>query len=109
MVDEFGREWEVEEVVLDVSEAGLGFSISGGRDREPDPDHYIRITNVTEGGAVARDGRLRIGDVILKVNEVDVVNVDHQFAVNALQRPGRFVRLVSHLHVCKPVSIRYSS
>jgi hypothetical protein len=51
-VDESGREWEVEEVLLDVSRTGLGFSISGGRDREPDPvynDKYIRVTDISPG------------------------------------------------------------
>ena len=53
LVDESGREWEVEEVLLDVSRTGLGFSISGGRDREPDPvynDKYIRVTDISQIG-----------------------------------------------------------
>uniref|UniRef100_A0A915EKW2 Uncharacterized protein n=1 Tax=Ditylenchus dipsaci TaxID=166011 RepID=A0A915EKW2_9BILA len=94
IVDEFGREWEVEEVLLDASSTGLGFSISGGRDRDPEPDHYIRVTDISPGGAVDRDGRIKVGDVILKVNHTDVVNVDHQFAVDALQGAGTFVQLL---------------
>ena len=52
IVDETGQEWEVEEVILDVSKTGLGFSISGGRDRELDPffgDKYIRVTDISPG------------------------------------------------------------
>lgn len=82
-------------MLLDASETGLGFSISGGRDREPDPDYYIRITDITPGGAVARDRRIKVGDVILQVNGVDCVNVDHQFAVGELKKAGSFVKLVS--------------
>jgi len=52
IIDETGQDWEVEEVVLDVSKTGLGFSISGGRDRELDPvfgDKYIRVTDISPG------------------------------------------------------------
>jgi hypothetical protein len=60
MVDELGREWEVEEVLLDTSSLGLGFSIAGGMNRPREPDHHIRVTNIEPGGAVARDGRIRL-------------------------------------------------
>uniref|UniRef100_A0A183CLE0 Calcium/calmodulin-dependent serine protein kinase/membrane-associated guanylate kinase n=1 Tax=Globodera pallida TaxID=36090 RepID=A0A183CLE0_GLOPA len=46
-------------------------------------------------GGVARDGRIRVGDVILKVNNTDTVDVPHQVAVNALKSAGSVVRLVS--------------
>jgi len=94
IIDELGREWEVEEVLLDASQTGLGFSISGGRDRDPEPDYHIRVTDVSAGGAVARDGHVRVGDVILKVNGNDVVDVEHQVAVDYLERAGPFVRLL---------------
>ncbi len=47
------------------------------------------------GGAAAIDGRLRIGDVIARVNNVSVVDVTHASAVDALKRAGNTVRLVS--------------
>jgi hypothetical protein len=43
---------------------------------------------------VARDGRIRTGDVILKVNTTDTVDVPHQVAVDALKSSGSVVRLV---------------
>lgn len=49
----------MEDVVLEKNQTGLGFSISGGRDRSDDPDHYIRVTEISKGGAVARDGRIK--------------------------------------------------
>lgn len=85
----------MEEVLLDASETGLGFSISGGRDRDPDPDYYIRVTDISPGGAVSQDKRIKVGDVILQVNGVDCVNVDHQYAVRELQKAGTFVKLAS--------------
>ncbi|KAI1724131.1 PDZ domain (Also known as DHR or GLGF) domain-containing protein [Ditylenchus destructor] len=94
LIDEQGREWEVEDVVLEKNQTGLGFSISGGKDRQPDPDHYIRVTDISPGGAVARDGRIRKDDVILKVNNVDCINVEHNVAVEALKASGSVVRLL---------------
>ena len=51
----------MEAVDLERGETGLGFSISGGSDH----DHFIRVTNIVEGGAVARDGRIKF--VLLSV------------------------------------------
>ncbi|KAI6243999.1 Guanylate kinase [Aphelenchoides fujianensis] len=92
-IDELGREWEVEHVVLERGQTGLGFSISGGIDKPPDPDHLIRVTDVADGGAVARDGRIRKNDVIMRVNNVDCENVKHEVAVEALKNSGSIVRL----------------
>lgn len=50
------------------------------------------------GGAAALDGRLRVGDVITRVNNVSVVDVSHASAVDALKRAGNTVRLVSSVH-----------
>uniref|UniRef100_A0A914EP37 Uncharacterized protein n=2 Tax=Acrobeloides nanus TaxID=290746 RepID=A0A914EP37_9BILA len=94
LIDQHGVEWEVEDVVLEKNQTGLGFSISGGRDRSDDPDHYIRVTEISKGGAVARDGRIKVGDVILKVNNTDTVDVEHQVAVDALKNSGSVVRLL---------------
>uniref|UniRef100_A0A914D1Z2 Uncharacterized protein n=1 Tax=Acrobeloides nanus TaxID=290746 RepID=A0A914D1Z2_9BILA len=94
IVDEQGREWEVEEIDLDTSIMGLGFSISGGIDRDPEPDYYIRITEILPDGVVARDGRVKLGDVILKVNNIDCANVPHETAVKALQMAGPVVTLL---------------
>uniref|UniRef100_A0A3B4BZS8 Disks large homolog 1 n=1 Tax=Pygocentrus nattereri TaxID=42514 RepID=A0A3B4BZS8_PYGNA len=74
--------------------SGLGFSIAGGTDNPhigEDPSIYI--TKVIPGGAAAQDGRLRVNDVILRVNEVDVRDVTHSKAVEALKEAGSLVRL----------------
>ena len=45
------------------------------------------------GGAAAIDKRLRVNDIILSVNDVNVVNVSHSVAVEALKRAGNRVEL----------------
>ncbi|CAD5229263.1 unnamed protein product [Bursaphelenchus okinawaensis] len=94
LTDENGIEWEIEDIVLEKNLTGLGFSISGGVDKSPSPDHHIRVTNIASGGAVEKDGRIRVNDVILKVNNVNCENVIHQVAVAALNSPGSIVRLL---------------
>ena len=87
--------WDYEEIVLERGNSGLGFSISGGTDNPHiGDDPAICLTKIIPGGAAAVDGRLKINDVILKVNDVSVVNVPHAAAVDALKRAGNLVRLV---------------
>lgn len=89
-------EWEYEEIVLERGGAGLGFSIAGGTDNPHiGDDTAIYITKLIPGGAAAADGRLRVDDTILQVNDVTVVDVPHAAAVDALKRAGNEVRLVS--------------
>uniref|UniRef100_A0A8C1MBC0 Disks large homolog 1 n=1 Tax=Cyprinus carpio TaxID=7962 RepID=A0A8C1MBC0_CYPCA len=74
--------------------SGLGFSIAGGTDNPHiGEDPSIFITKVIPGGAAAQDGRLRVNDVILRVNEADVRDVTHSKAVEALKEAGSLVRL----------------
>jgi hypothetical protein len=53
------------------------------------------------------DGRLRIGDVIVRVNNVAVVDVTHASAVEALKRAGSTVRLVSCLQMLSYIPYRF--
>uniref|UniRef100_A0A8C3L452 Discs large MAGUK scaffold protein 1 n=1 Tax=Chrysolophus pictus TaxID=9089 RepID=A0A8C3L452_CHRPC len=74
--------------------SGLGFSIAGGTDNPHiGDDSGIFITKIIAGGAAAQDGRLRVNDCILRVNEVDVRDVTHSKAVEALKEAGSIVRL----------------
>uniref|UniRef100_A0A4W3HW02 Disks large homolog 1 n=1 Tax=Callorhinchus milii TaxID=7868 RepID=A0A4W3HW02_CALMI len=74
--------------------SGLGFSIAGGTDNPHiGDDPSIFITKIIAGGAAAQDGRLRVNDCILRVNEVDVREVTHSKAVEALKEAGWVVRL----------------
>ncbi|XP_058518068.1 disks large homolog 1 isoform X5 [Ochotona princeps] len=96
-------DYEYEEITLERGNSGLGFSIAGGTDNPHiGDDSSIFITKIITGGAAAQDGRLRVNDCILRVNEVDVRDVTHSKAVEALKEAGSIV----HLYVKrrKPVS-----
>ncbi|KAL1437007.1 hypothetical protein MTO96_049023 [Rhipicephalus appendiculatus] len=89
--------WEFEEITLERVRggAGLGFSIAGGTDNPhigEDPSIYI--TKLISGGAAAADGRLQVNDIILRVNDVDLIDVPHSIAVEALKRAGNSVHLL---------------
>ncbi|GAB6031836.1 Disks large 1 [Chamberlinius hualienensis] len=88
------EELEYQTIILERGGTGLGFSIAGGTDNPhigDDPSIYI--TKLIQGGAAAADGRLRVNDIIMKVNDVSVVDVPHATAVDALKRAGNTVKL----------------
>uniref|UniRef100_A0A1A8HWK7 Discs, largehomolog 4 n=1 Tax=Nothobranchius kuhntae TaxID=321403 RepID=A0A1A8HWK7_NOTKU len=87
-------ELEYEEITLERGNSGLGFSIAGGTDNPHiGDDPSIFITKIIPGGAAAQDGRLRVNDSIVFVNDVDVREVTHSFSVEALKEAGPVVRL----------------
>uniref|UniRef100_A0A7N6B7B9 Disks large homolog 1 n=1 Tax=Anabas testudineus TaxID=64144 RepID=A0A7N6B7B9_ANATE len=74
--------------------SGLGFSIAGGTDNPHiGEDPSIFITKIIPGGAAAQNGRLRVNDCIVRVNDTDVREVTHSGAVEALKEAGGLVRL----------------
>uniref|UniRef100_A0A8K9Y474 Discs, large homolog 4a (Drosophila) n=1 Tax=Oncorhynchus mykiss TaxID=8022 RepID=A0A8K9Y474_ONCMY len=81
-------------VIYSRGNSGLGFSIAGGTDNpHVGDDPSIFITKIIPGGAAAQDGRLSVNDSILFVNDVDVREVTHSLAVEALKEAGAIVRL----------------
>uniref|UniRef100_A0A8C7ZMG9 Discs, large homolog 2 (Drosophila) n=1 Tax=Oryzias sinensis TaxID=183150 RepID=A0A8C7ZMG9_9TELE len=87
-------QYDFEEITLERSNSGLGFSIAGGTDNPhfgEDPGIYI--TKIIPGGAAAEDGRLKVNDCILRVNDADVAIVSHGKAVEALKVAGSVVHL----------------
>ncbi|XP_052313635.1 disks large homolog 2 isoform X10 [Oncorhynchus keta] len=87
-------EYEFEEITLERGNSGLGFSIAGGTDNpHVGDDPGIFITKIISGGAAAEDGRLRVNDCILRVNDADVSEVSHSKAVEALKVAGSIVSL----------------
>ncbi|XP_078141576.1 disks large homolog 4-like isoform X2 [Centroberyx gerrardi] len=87
-------DYEYEEITLERGNSGLGFSIAGGTDNPHiGEDPSIFITKIIPGGAAAQDGRLRVNDCIVRVNEADVREVTHSGAVEALKEAGGLVRL----------------
>ncbi|KAM9762672.1 E3 ubiquitin-protein ligase LNX isoform 1-T1 [Menidia menidia] len=68
----------------------LAISIVGGNET---PLVRILIQDIYREGIIARDGRLLPGDMILKVNGIDISNVPHCFAVATLKQPCQLLRL----------------
>lgn len=86
--------WEYEDIALVRGTTGLGFSIAGGTDNPHiNLDASIYITKVIPGGAAYADGRLQVNDCIVAVNDMNVVNVTHGEAVDALKKAGERVTL----------------
>ncbi|XP_070471021.1 E3 ubiquitin-protein ligase LNX isoform X2 [Equus przewalskii] len=68
----------------------LSIRLVGGRET---PLVHIIIQHIYRDGAVARDGRLLPGDIILKVNGMDISNVPHSYALRLLRQPCQVLRL----------------
>ncbi|OQR66106.1 segment polarity protein dishevelledDVL-2-like [Tropilaelaps mercedesae] len=68
----------------------LGISIVGQSNRGGDGGIYVG--SIMKGGAVAEDGRIEPGDMILQVNEISFDQMDNDHAVkvlrDAVQKPG---------------------
>ncbi|XP_036272115.1 E3 ubiquitin-protein ligase LNX isoform X2 [Pipistrellus kuhlii] len=70
---------------VDPSES-LSVRLVGGSET---PLVHIIIQHIYRDGVIARDGRLLPGDIILKVNGMDISNVRHSYAVRLLRQPCR--------------------
>ncbi|XP_066243292.1 E3 ubiquitin-protein ligase LNX isoform X1 [Saccopteryx leptura] len=62
----------------------LSIRLVGGSET---PLVHIIIQHIYHDGVIARDGRLLPGDIILKVNGMDISNVRHNYALRLLRRP----------------------
>ncbi|XP_065840633.1 disks large homolog 1-like [Oscarella lobularis] len=88
-------EGRIHEIKLVKAGKGLGFSIAGGVGNQHIPgDNGIFVTKIIDTGAAAADGRLSVGDRILRVNEGSVENVTHEEAVQALKMTDQTVILL---------------
>ncbi|NWU67651.1 LNX1 ligase, partial [Pterocles burchelli] len=54
---------------------------------------HIIIQHIYRDGVIARDGRLLPGDIILKVNGIDIKNVLHSYALSILKQPCHVLQL----------------
>ncbi|XP_036081466.1 PDZ domain-containing protein 2 isoform X2 [Rousettus aegyptiacus] len=88
--EEVGRIWKME---LMKESDGLGIQVSGGRGSKRSP-HAIVVTQVKEGGAAHRDGRLSLGDELLVINGHLLVGLSHEEAVAILRSATGMVQLV---------------
>lgn len=92
------------EIHIERTSAGLGLSIAGGKGSTPykGNDEGIFISRVTEGGPADLAG-LKIGDKVLKVNGVSVIEADHYHAVDILKACGSVLVLVVQREVTRLV------
>nr|CAX73476.1 Disks large homolog 1 [Schistosoma japonicum] len=91
-------EWEYLDITLKRDSAavsGFGFSIAGGVDNPvTDVDHGIYVTRIASNGCADRDGRLRVDDQILTVNNISLEHVTNMEAVKTLRQAGNQLQLV---------------
>ncbi|XP_078380802.1 disks large homolog 1-like isoform X2 [Oculina patagonica] len=84
-----------EEIILTKGTKGLGFSIAGGKGNQHVPnDDGIYITKIIDGGAAQQDGRLQVGDKIVRVNDTSLEDVTHEDAVATLKKTENRVVIV---------------
>lgn len=83
------------EIHIERTSAGLGLSIAGGKGSTPfkGDDEGIFISRVTEGGPADAAG-LKVGDKVLQVNGISVLEADHYEAVQVLKACGTVLVLV---------------
>uniref|UniRef100_A0A182REL6 Membrane-associated guanylate kinase, WW and PDZ domain-containing protein n=1 Tax=Anopheles funestus TaxID=62324 RepID=A0A182REL6_ANOFN len=75
---------------------GLGFTIVGGDDNV---EEFLQIKSIVPNGPAWMDGQLKMGDVLVYVNDICVLGFTHHEMVNIFQSilPGEEV----HLDVCR--------
>uniref|UniRef100_A0A8R1XYG7 PDZ domain-containing protein n=1 Tax=Onchocerca volvulus TaxID=6282 RepID=A0A8R1XYG7_ONCVO len=100
---------KTEEVELVRDSHSLGLSIVGGSDHSSHPFGInapgVFISKITPNSPAGRSQRLRIGDRILSVNNINIRAAKHQTAVEALKQSDRTVRLLV-IHEPQPPGLR---
>ncbi|KRZ41003.1 Protein lap1 [Trichinella pseudospiralis] len=94
---DFNKEMESISTTIKRDSTGLGFSVAGGRGSSSvgkTADECIFISRITPGGAADRDGKLRVGDRVLSINGVNMINARHDQAVYLLTGCSNEVLLV---------------
>uniref|UniRef100_A0A3B4VFU2 PATJ crumbs cell polarity complex component n=1 Tax=Seriola dumerili TaxID=41447 RepID=A0A3B4VFU2_SERDU len=72
-------------VELDKERQGLGLSLAGNRDRSR---LSIFVVGLNPGGPAARDGRIRVGDELLEINNQILYGRSHQNASAIIKNPS---------------------
>uniref|UniRef100_A0A671XN87 Discs, large homolog 5a (Drosophila) n=1 Tax=Sparus aurata TaxID=8175 RepID=A0A671XN87_SPAAU len=90
-IDTDSLEWETE--VDDMDLKALGFDIAEGvNDPYLPGDCGIFVTRVDKGSIA--DGRLRVNDWLLKINDIDLTNKDRKQVVKAVLNGGGLINMV---------------
>ncbi|KAM4032893.1 disks large homolog 5 isoform 1-T1 [Anomaloglossus baeobatrachus] len=97
-IDTDSLEWETEVVEFerdrdDMDLKALGFDVADGVSESVFPgDSGIFVTKVDKGGIA--DGRLRVNDCLLKINDVDLTNKDRKQLIKAVLSGGDVINMV---------------
>ncbi|XP_068423649.1 disks large homolog 5a isoform X3 [Clinocottus analis] len=97
-IDTDSLEWETEVVEFeknrdDMDLKALGFDIAEGvNDPYLPGDCGIFVTRVDKGSIA--DGRLRVNDWLLKINDIDLINKDRKQVVKAMLNGGGLINMV---------------
>lgn len=75
---------------------GFGFTIIGGHDNG---ERFLQVKDILPDGAAARDGRLRRGDVLVRINDLQVLGYSHTDVVKMFQTLN--IGDTIHLTVCR--------
>ncbi|NXG73620.1 PTN13 phosphatase, partial [Baryphthengus martii] len=86
--EEYEPEAELQVTMTKSEKGSLGFTVTKGNDNVG-----CYIHDIVQDPAKS-DGRLRPGDRLIKVNDIDVTNMSHTDAVNFLRAAPRTVRLM---------------
>ncbi|NXL84137.1 PTN13 phosphatase, partial [Alectura lathami] len=86
--EEYEPEVELQVTMVKSEKGSLGFTVTKGSD-----NIGCYIHDIVQDPAKS-DGRLRPGDRLIKVNDIDVTNMSHTDAVNFLRAAPKTVRLV---------------
>ncbi|XP_054720179.1 protein scribble homolog [Uloborus diversus] len=90
--EEYDIKFEILHTTLIREQNGLGLSISSGKEGVESDGIYI--AKISDTGAAAKDGKLKVGDKVLTINGVDMDGARQDQAVSLLSGLDRFVRLV---------------
>jgi protein scribble len=96
----YNTPYEIEEIRINKINGAMGLSIVGGGNVACHPFGVdkpgIFISKIVPDGAASKTS-LKVGDRILKVNDMDVTQISHDDAVEELKRhPNHVLLLVSH-------------
>ncbi|MGH0134380.1 UNVERIFIED_CONTAM: hypothetical protein FKN15_059082 [Acipenser sinensis] len=97
-IDTDSLEWETEVVEFekdreDMDLKALGFDVAEGMNEPYVPgDSGIFVTKVDKGSIA--DGRLRVNDWLLKINDVDLANKDRKQVIKAVLDGGGVINMV---------------
>ena len=72
---------EVLKVILKKTTSGFGFTVTGGER----PGMWVQFTKIVPGSVADRDGRLQVGDVLVRINGISVVTYTHRMVVVLFQ------------------------